>query len=323
MTQECKTPDALSAHFAQMGELAKRLTDQFVQHQDAIQECLRAISERHIEANKRVEEALEQFAATQRHWADQMNRIRIPILPIIEMSDTTKPIIECANRIHAGINAAFADLQKTFDDLPSQTQEALLILGDHGWFVDLDMSLPEIRWLKNTLSKGNVSKAEKVLADHFSDKSKLDEIERLIITKFPHRERLIKSAFGAHRREEYELSIPVLLAQVDGICKEVTEHNLFRKNKYLPMTSRYVKKFASDAFQYALLQPLAHSLPISASEKERGDDFNALNRHMVLHGESVDYGTKINSLKSISLLNYVVVVLTSYSGTTEPLESVN
>jgi hypothetical protein len=32
---------------------------------------------------------------------------------------------------------------------------------------------------------------------------------------------------------------------------------------------------------------------------------------MVLHGESLDYGTKINSLKLISLINYVVDVLVS------------
>jgi len=35
----------------------------------------------------------------------------------------------------------------------------------------------------------------------------------------------------------------------------------------------------------------------------------ALYRHAVLHGESVDYGTEINSLKAISLLQYVSGVL--------------
>ena len=36
---------------------------------------------------------------------------------------------------------------------------------------------------------------------------------------------------------------------------------------------------------------------------------NVLNRHEVLHGESVDYGTEINSLKAISLLYYIASVL--------------
>ena len=34
-----------------------------------------------------------------------------------------------------------------------------------------------------------------------------------------------------------------------------------------------------------------------------------LNRHQVLHGEVVDYGTEENSLKAISLLNYCATVL--------------
>jgi len=59
----------------------------------------------------------------------------------------------------------------------------------------------------------------------------------------------------------------------------------------------------------ALLSPLAQILPISASQRERQDGTTALNRHMVLHGESLDYGTKANSLKAISLINYVTQIL--------------
>jgi hypothetical protein len=55
----------------------------------------------------------------------------------------------------------------------------------------------------------------------------------------------------------------------------------------------------------AILSPLAETLPINASENERPRNFNGLNRHMVLHGESLDYGSKVNSLKAISLVNYV------------------
>ena len=42
---------------------------------------------------------------------------------------------------------------------------------------------------------------------------------------------------------------------------------------------------------------------------ERESLMNVLNRHEVLHGESVDYGTEINSLKAMSLLYYIASVL--------------
>jgi len=50
-------------------------------------------------------------------------------------------------------------------------------------------------------------------------------------------------------------------------------------------------------------------LPISASQNERDDKFNELNRHQVLHGESTSYDSEINSLKAISLINYLAQVL--------------
>lgn len=84
------------------------------------------------------------------------------------------------------------------------------------------------------------------------------------------------------------------------------KHYLFTKKD---KTATYVETITSNAFRSALLFPLSHSLPISASEHERGEIFNELNRHQLLHGEVVDYGTEINSLKSISLLNYVTQVL--------------
>ena len=70
-----------------------------------------------------------------------------------------------------------------------------------------------------------------------------------------------------------------------------------------------MEQIASDTYRAALLSPLAQTLPIGASKHERPEDFTELNRHVVLHGESLDYGTKINSLKAISLINYVAHVL--------------
>ena len=39
-----------------------------------------------------------------------------------------------------------------------------------------------------------------------------------------------------------------------------------------------------------------------------------LNRHAVMHGESLDYDTKEKSLRALSLLNYVAVALNLIEG---------
>lgn len=74
---------------------------------------------------------------------------------------------------------------------------------------------------------------------------------------------------------------------------------------------------ASDALSAAMLSPLGEILPINASEKERNlrvqgqssATWQELNRHLVLHGESLDYGTQVNSLKAVSLITYLVSFL--------------
>lgn len=223
------------------------------------------------------------------------------IQQIIEAQDSLQKELELyAEQWSEGLD----QLQQRLDESLSVTREALITLGEHGWYVDLDgMTEEYLYWLVSNFTKENNTKAESTLVEHFE--RRLSEIETSIIGKFPHREHLIRAAFSAHRRREFELSIPVLLAQTDGICKEVMNQYLFIKEDKKPCTAIYVKQMAADTFTFALLSPLTKTLPINASKKKRIAGFSELNRHMILHGESLDYGNKVNSLKAISLLNYV------------------
>lgn len=221
----------------------------------------------------------------------------------IDLSIFTSHATNLQKAIQRSIIPTFDDLKNSFQELPNHIQEALLLLGENGWYLDLEMSLPTLWHLRNILDEGNLLKAENTLIEYFE--SRLSEIEKSILKKFPSRKHLLKPAFNAHRRKEYCLSIPLFLAQTDGICKEAVGQCLFMKSNRKPQTAIYVDQIANDTFMAALLSPLAETLPINASENERPRNFNGLNRHMVLHGESLDYGSKVNSLKAISLVNYV------------------
>lgn len=307
MSQENRDLRALSAHFAQMQESAKRIHEQFApvfKQQKKLRESLRPF----WDAQKSLQKSFEPFLESQRRLRKIAATIQIPKIPFEEIARITQPAIEFQKQIRNLFSPAFEQLQKSFRELPSRTREALIALGNHGWFLDLEMPLPELWRLKEALVEGSVKEAEESLVEYFKDK--VHEIEESIIDKFPHRQKMIRAAFSAHERKEYELSIPVFLAQTDGICNEVVKQHLFLKRNKKPRTAIYVEKIASDTYQAALLQPLAQTLPIGASEHERSEDFNELNRHMVLHGESLDYGTEVNSLKAISLINYVSHVLT-------------
>lgn len=227
-------------------------------------------------------------------------------IPAIDLSIFTSHVNNLQIAIQKPIIPIFDDLKNSFQELPKHIQEVLLLLGENGWYLDLEMPLPTLWYLRDILDEGNLLKAEKILVKYFENR--LCELEKSILKKFPRRKHLLKPAFNAHRREEYCLSIPIFLAQTDGICKEAVGQYLFMKSNRKPQTATYVDQIANDTFMAALLSPLAKTLPINASEKERPRRFNGLNRHMVLHGESLDYGSKVNSLKAISLINYVIFV---------------
>lgn len=263
----------LEVHLKQFQQLSKHMQSQLMPAVE-VQEALRELGRK----------ALEPISAHQARW-----------------------VAELQNSIQRSMAPAFEQLQRSFRELPPRTQAALLTLGAHGWYLDLHMPIPDLWGLESALVGGDVAEAETSLCEYFE--SNLERIEASISARFPHRAHLIGAAFSAHRRGEYVLSIPVLLAQTDGICKEAVGQYLFMKRDKKPLTATYVEQMAANSFRAALLSPLAQTLPINASEKERLEGSDALNRHEVLHGTSLDYGTVTNSLKAVSLVNYVATVV--------------
>lgn len=303
---EFQNLSALDAHFKALEQIAERVRAQ-VAPVFKVQEALRESLAPLFEVQRNFQKAIESFSIEQGRWWESIRSIEVPRFELPELPPIVNQFAEFQISLQRLLAPAFDEVQKSFSELAPRTRETLLLLGAHGWYLDLQMPLPELWRIKNALSKGNAGESEDALVEYFDER--LGVIEKSITDEFPHRAHLIKAAFNAHRRQEFELSIPVFLAQTDGICKEVVNQYLFIKTNKKPSTAIYVERIAADTYRAALLSPLAQTLPISASERERPAGFDALNRHTVLHGESLDYGSKVNSLKAISLINYVAHVL--------------
>ena len=294
--------DALEKHFKQWKQLSDRLQGQLgpvLEAQRAIEKAMRPT----LELQKALKSPLEPFLEEQRRLQKAFEGIKQSTYNLPDLSPFTKQIQQYQKSLGGIISPAFEGLQRSFKELPPKIQEALLLLAQHGWYLDFNMPLPSLWEVKKAISSGEVEEVEEALVEYFE--SQLDEVEKSFGSKFSHGNHIVCSAITAHRNGEYFLSIPVFLAQTDGICKEVVDQYLFMKKDRKPRTAIYVEQVAADTYKAALLSPLAASTPISASEHEREEGFNLLNRHMVLHGEALDYGNKVNSLKAISLINYV------------------
>ena len=216
-------------------------------------------------------------------------------------------------RVAAQIAPAVEVLHEKLRLLPEAMRQAVLKLAQESWFVSPDMPISEPLEAARLLLEGKTVEAEEALVNFYEPR--LDDIEASLTSVLPARAKIIAAAFHAHREGNFELSIPVLLAQTDGVCLEIAKGAFFmsdrgkRKGARRPATAVFVESFESDMLWSVLLSPLGKALPINYTTTERGDDFVGLNRHLVMHGESTDYGTRVNGLKCISLLSYAAWVL--------------
>ncbi|CAE6867489.1 hypothetical protein R69658_07948 [Paraburkholderia aspalathi] len=192
-------------------------------------------------------------------------------------------------------------LGKLTVDTGRVTAEALA-MSRYGWYVDLKMGVSKSGKFKAHVDGEREADAEALMVEHFGRRA--DSIRSELIAAYPARRAIFDAAFDAHANGQYLLSIPVFFAQVDGICTDVLRLVFFQRTGREKVIADLKGRAGSELAQ-AYLAPLDTDMPATMSLSSRGRGVSGLNRHTVLHGESVDYGTRENSLRAISLLNYI------------------
>lgn len=191
---------------------------------------------------------------------------------------------------------------KILEKYPDKMREGLVVMSRSGWYLDLQMGISKPSHFKQAVDEGREVDAEASMVEHFE--ARTAGIRAELVQTYPHRREILDAAFDAHLSGQYLVSIPVLLAQVDGICFDVANAHFFMSKERQKVVA-HAAQLAGSEIARACLAPLESEMTIALSEKARPPGFTGLNRHMVLHGESVDYGTQENGLRAISLLNYI------------------
>ena len=159
---------------------------------------------------------------------------------------------------------------------------------------------------------GPVRTAERAASAHqvFINKFRedTDTIEQRLATQFPDRAQVIIDAFAAHRQSKFNLSVPVFLAQADGIAWDRLGKTLF-SSKTIQEPEDLASKVNEGILRKLFLGLMWPEWPLALPESQRPEDFSGLNRHQVLHGEVADYGTEANSLQAMALLNFCSFIL--------------
>ena len=136
---------------------------------------------------------------------------------------------------------------------------------------------------------------------------------------YPKRRGALSEAFYAHEQEMYHCSIPVFYSQADGIFKDKFGGGIFTWRERIKVAKNEIELF-NDSISYVefLLSNDADSLSESSRSKDLCDlnchirrgfllsnGFCGLERNLIMHGDSGDYGNELKSLKAISFLDWV------------------
>ncbi|OYU66108.1 MAG: hypothetical protein CFE22_11020 [Cytophagaceae bacterium BCCC1] len=252
----------------------------------------------------------------------QNNIIKARILTE-KFHESLKPLVENL----AKINQAFQEsskyvnnIMKPLTDFSEKLKELVNLaresapenikkLADYGWYLPFSSSILQAHDWANYISedKSLVWVEQQII--NLIDRHQHELIEELF-SNFPERKGLIESALKAHHYKDYNLSIPVFLSQSDGICKKITGYAMFSGSyeengeKHLPNTRKWANQQSIDSLYVGFLEPLKTKLGFNKYENSK-DNYIGFTRHSVLHGESLEYGTEVNSYKAMCLLFYI------------------
>ena len=172
-------------------------------------------------------------------------------------------------------------------------------ISGYGWYIDGGITMGYTTQLMEKAIKG-----ETEFLDDFFIKYYRENIENLtekLINRQDTRQRIIKEGLDCHNEKKYHASTILFLSQADGICNG----QLFRTKKEKDSLKKYLSKSKNGNFINILLGMITDesAIDVGYSKKEKFD--SNLNRHAVVHGLDVNFGTEINSLKAFSLLCFV------------------
>ena len=215
--------------------------------------------------------------------------------------------------LHSTLMRGFGDVQRGLwevvaplgDILSTNENFAPLheFLLDRSWYLSLDIPLALALELLGLVEAGEVERVEELLAEWAREN--LADIELSLIAQYPNRRRIFEDAFNAHREGRFTLSIPTLLAQVDGLSHELWQAPFFCARESTPLVEKRLEQFDERSALRDWLRPLTQKGSLRENTRHLPKDRVTFNRHLVMHGLRPDYASEIDSLKCIALLEFV------------------
>ena len=284
-----------------------------------------------------------------RNVLEQLARVAIPVMPQADIEAYSKMFSEIQSHMSARVNHTMALYEsaisqslgqlrevvarrnpladhapRTAADLSTLSQQFETAMMDLLWpapMIDIDVALmQDIVTLHDNLPRQEADTQVGRMLSRIYDADCLNE--RLNSWKsykwIGPRMHILAMAIGAHTEAKYELSVPVLMAQIEGILLEGSRYEGWIKpdreeaniKAACDNSGGSIGRLAKNLFVTAFFQHFTIGQPVVPN----------LSRHAILHGVDTDYPTPENSLKLILLLDCTLSVFDEQRSTSSVSE---
>lgn len=230
-----------------------------------------------------------------------------------EMQEAWKPFENGLAKMQETFNKLNEMFTKNMDGV-SKFFKTLKDLTKKGWFVsDIILSKYRLDEIQHLLSMEDIEIGEFLMKKHGSNKEIKNKL-RLINFQFPNRKTILNEIGRAYELKMYSSVVSLCYAQADGICSETWLHGFFDKDRKDDYKLKLFKKLEN--LDLGVSSYLVNHSGLSYNEitMHSGNDAlkfqevkdKSFNRHLVIHGHSLNYGTKVNAFRAILLLDFLV-----------------
>ena len=267
--------------------------------------------ERHEDTVGYLIDALKEIAKNPNHGypdeeVERLKRIENEIL--VSTDALSNNIRKMTEDMQKGIEAFINYTKAISHPIIAKLQKA----SEKGWYVSPNVfsSLP-MSELDDLLSQDSLDEFEIMLLEN-SDNNVADVLERCS-ESFPQNQAVFNEIQQLIKNGFYRASIMMAYSMADSMCNTKWGFGFFDKDK---LTGYNLKMFDKlEDMEESMSSLIRDQLSIAKNEitqYSKHPDFNdpikkakSFNRHLIIHGHSVEYGTKKNAVRAIYLLDFI------------------
>ena len=230
-----------------------------------------------------------------------------------EWFDTNNRLL---NRVYKAMGLDVSSIQAKVQDakrLVSDQADALRVFAPLGWAPTSKAPVSVYRdALASLEAGGTIEGAEAILLAGWNADRRLrlavmpikavaagnDLLRPVVVARWS----MIDRAVQHHEAGAYEASVPIVLAQIDGLVKDLTGNDVsfFEDNR------RHEHLFESESWLFGLPESLRSIRKLFSVNLPKSGTSGTLSRHGILHGRELGYDTKMTSTKAFVLLAAVL-----------------